>query len=267
MAVQTILEKGSGDTNSFTLPVYVYDDVGATLTMANAILAAEAAAPSQVIGIYQDGVPSVDQVKESVWRVQVRYSVGDAAKVFGTERDDYSAQAETLHVMYAPQVARFAGTAPDFAGMIQPGGRELGATIPPGAQNLGKSLRMNIALFTPGYRKSLINLVRAGAVNSTAIAGYAAGELQLVSLSAQQDGQVTYQVRLGWSYKPNVSGTTYGAVSGVSHQGHDFVWVLPEKKTDRNNNTLYEIPQFVYVNRPRITGDLSVVGVTPPPIA
>lgn len=268
MATTTIIEKGSGDANSYTLPVYVYDPAGGTVSQAEAISAAENAAPEQVLGTYQDGIPSIEVLAENIYRVGVRYSRGDFLFMGSLEREDYASQAEALDITYAEEVAKFPGTAPSFDGIMKPGGKSsFGAIIQPGAQNVGKALRLNIAQFTPAYRKDLMNWVRAGVVNSVAFAGYSIGELQLVSFSAFQDSQTTFQVRLGWSYKPNVTSANFGPVTGVQYQGHDFWWVWSEKVTDRNNRTLYEQPKFVYVNRPRPQADLQGIGVNPPAIA
>lgn len=270
MAVTAIVEKGSGDANSFSQPVYVYDPAGGSVSIVQAKVAAEGAAPAVVLGTSQDGNPVVEVLADNVYRVTVRYtSSNDFVFLAQTSREEYTARAETLELAYAPQIARFPGTAPDFKGVMHPYGKDgpVGASIQPGVETCANHLRMNITTFTPAYRKFVMNAVRAGAVNQFLIAGYQPGELQVVSFTATKVNTVDYQVRVGWSYKPNVPVTTIAGIPGVTHAGHDYVWHWLEPAADRNNNTIYQKPKFIYVNRPRPLLNFATLQVTPPPIA
>lgn len=263
MATQIHLEKGSGDATSYGIPVLVYNDDNADLTVADAITAAEAAAPSSILGVNQDGVPTVEERTNFCVRVTVRYASAGSVSFALTDFQDDSVVAETLKYTYADPIARFPGTAPDVKGMLSFDGTEV--VIPPGQGGPQRRFDLNVVSMTSAYRKLIYNATRAGAVHNGPLAGYAAGELQIVRASIRQKNSNTFSVSVQWSYKPNVNSATYGDVTGVSHQGHDLVSVFPKPVVDRNGNTIAQRPAFVYVTRPRPLLDISGIA-TPPAI-
>lgn len=268
MAIVTYVEKLTGTLSAPELPILVVDDTGDTLELGDAINAASSAAPIDIFGLEQTDDPSVTQESLSAWRITIKYGQIPIGIIAGTERGNHNANAETLeNLVWAQPIERFPPNAVDFKGTIVTGGESLGASIRPGIESTGKSVRLNIVQFTPAVLRMCTIWARAGVVNSSPCAGYATGELQFVTFRAQQDTQTTYQCYFGWSGKPNVSGLTVGDVSGISHAGHDHVYFNTRKFPDRNNATLGRVATSAHVVRPWTRANLNDLPVTPDPIA
>lgn len=268
MAIQTIIEKASGSYFTPALAVLVYDDTESAITAAQAIDAAETVAPSDWFGIEQDGDPQFEELAQHAYRVTIRYGTQGLGYIISSERGNHNANAEILRdLAWAEPIARFPAGAVDFKGMIINGGERLGADVPPGTESTGKSVQLNIVQFTPEVLRMCTLWARAGVVNNAECAGYAAGELQFVTFRAQQDTATTYQCYFGWSGEPNQQNLTIGDVSGISKQGHDFIYFNTRKYPDRNNATLGRVATSAHVVRPRLRVDLNLLPVTPDPIS
>lgn len=265
MATQTVVGKVSGAVGGVQLPVVVYDDGDATLSVSAALAAAEGAAPSTYGGLPQNGEPSLEQLSDWAWSVTINYSTGTVFAFQSTERYDFQVGAEVAEFDWATPVARFPGSAFDYQGFVSLGGGldNFGAVQQPGQRTLGRAFLLDASAVTASLVQTLTPLVRAGAVNSVAVGAYPAGTLQVVEFGLSQISDQKYAGRIGWSYKPNVSGQTRGTITGISYNGHDFVYSVGKPKLDRTAGLVRAEGEAVYVVRPRPYVDLAQFGVAP----
>lgn len=264
MAITTVIEKGSGDENSFSLPVFVYDPAGGTVSRAAAISAAESAAPTTIFAFGQDGVPTIEDLVENVYRVTIKYTQGDYSTWSTQERFDFAANAQAWVGNYAPQVARFPGTAFDYDGVVAPNGRP-GGMQPAPPRDVGKSFRLPLGSLNATNVRFCARAAKLGAVHNATYGAYNQGELAIVHFSMQQVDAYNVQVNVGWSYNLNVTGENRGGITGVAYKGHEYVWEVQDLEADRVNNILGITNKAVYVSAVRPVVDiLTPLGVNPP---
>ena len=237
-------------------------DIGAAIT------AAETAAPATLNTLVQTGVPNVERLTSYAWRITVNYAVEPYVNFQTDDRYEFDEHAEPITFDFAPQIARYPGSAPDYKGLVFPGGfhgtlmGRQGGSQPAPRSNRRYRFRLNYASVTATWVRTVGNLV--GRVNNNTMGAYAIGTTMLTDFVGGQVSSTDWEFQIAWSYKPNVTGETRGDVTGIAYHGHDFVWEVARAEVDRSENTLYLVPMHVYVSRPRPYADLSTAGVSPP---
>lgn len=277
MALQAILEKPSGNAESMQQPVFVYDDAQADISEAEAKTKAEADAASDFFGVDQDGNPGIQRIAPFAVRVIVNYRVRQLRKLskqtIGEERFNFEVRAERKVLRYAPEVARYptgpviSGGAPPSNGVLTAsrsgnGIQPLGVTIEPPPVNMGKQAVVAIGSVTAAWVNTVSTLI--GHVNSVAIGPHAAGEIMLVLVTVQQLDDDSALVKVGWNHKENVTNDSRGSITGITYNGHHYVWETHRPIPNRDGGVLVLEPQYVYVNEVWPTADITAIGVSPP---
>lgn len=271
MATQTIQEVEVGSLDSPAMPYYVYDDGDppASVSLTTALNAVLAVAPTTVQGAAQTGM-TYEQEADHAWRVTMQYAARRLKKLepleVGQERVRFNFSVKNKFLFVATEIDEFPTGSPSYGGMlnVRAGGggtNAVGATIQAPVENLGKQ-----AIVSTTTAASLAPTIASmvGYVNSATVGSYAVGELMLTSFRGQQRDDDTFDLNLGWAYKPNVTTEDWGDVTGVSYKGHEYVWAYTKDVVDRSDNALYQTPQFVYVHQVWPTANLNSVGIYPP---
>ncbi len=274
MAIEAILRNPTGSLESMVQPVFVHDPTLADITEAQAVTLAQNDSPSSFFGVLQDGNPGVERVTPFAVRVFVNYRVRTLSNLtkqnIGQIRYNEDIHAERRqNVRYAQEVGAFPSGvdgAPSLNGLLtlSRGGNSiqpLGVTIEPPPPNMGAEGVFAIADVTAAWINSVSLLV--GHVNSVAIGSHAAGEIMLVRVVVRQRDEDSVFIDIGWNHKENVVNETRGAITGITYDGHDYVWEWNKPEVN-DQRFLVMVPQFVYVNRVWPRADISAVGINPP---
>ena len=278
MAIQVLVEKDSGAIDTPSLPVFVYDDGGADVSLEDAIDAIEAVAgttiPLSILGLDNDGNPSYRRTSKAAWEFTINYrsATNKPAKPpeVGEYRAGFNWHAPRMWVQFAPEVAKFPGDtvpswdivnqSPDSNGSPS----SSGVWLEPPVANLTKSFSVDPSTVTGSWVRSLAALM--GHVNLSSLTGgaYPAGEICLVHASGTLISKEAFHVDIGWNWAQNVSGETRGEVDDVAYNGQDFVWDRTWPHTERAFSALAWKIIASYVHRVREYSDLSAIGVQPP---
>lgn len=279
MAIQVVVEKDQGTKEAPSLPVVVWDDTGAFLTLAAAQAAVDAAAgtivPITYDGLPNDGNPGQQRLSKSAWRFTINYRLAgqrpNRPPAIGDYRAGFNWRLPRKWVQFAPEVARFPAIARASGGIIAQvwdanmNPVSSGAWIEPPAPNLSATLAVAPATVTGSWVRSIASLM--GVVNSVPLTGgaYQAGEIILVSAVGSRISDQSFLLDFGWNWTPNVSGETRDGVTGVNYNGQDYVWdgLAPTLGPDVEPVIAWSIIS-TYVHRVRIYGDLASLGVEPP---
>jgi hypothetical protein len=283
MTTLLVVEKMGGTYLAPSLPVFVYNDDSSALSLAAAEAAITAGflsstIPSVANGLPPDGNPGHQQLSKSAFRFTINYREPNrrspAPPTANVLRPRIDAVAQRFEARWRPERAAYHETLgalsfSPFRGMVNVQFTGLlavnfGAVIDPPEPNLGVELVVPTTTVTPSWRRTVALCV--GRTNSFNLSGgtYNAGEILLHSVHLQVASETECNIQIAWSYKPNVSGETRGAVSGISYRGHDFVWEKPKMVIDDTRNWALPMPEMVIVNRVWPETDLSALGISPP---
>lgn len=284
MAIQHVIEKLSGSSTSLQLPVFVYDDgtppAEITETALKTYIDAQygVTIPADIFGgVPDDGDPRIQRLSKSSWRVTINYRAPNVRAIppptGSSLRQRFACQAQRRLVKWAPEIAVYgvgAGPFPTYGGMVDVqtdrGGAitNVGVVIEPPEPNLFVELAVPIASINPDFGRTVARSV--GRFNTAALASgaYQPGEIFLCSVFGHKTSANEYSFEIAWSYRPNVTSETRGAVTNIAYRGHDYVWETPYRTIDRDLVKMLTSPEFVIVNQVWEGADLAQLGVEPP---
>jgi len=278
MTVQITVEKETGAFDTPSLPVFVWQDTLADLSLGDAVTAVDAAfggtIPSSVLGLTNDGNPGIRRLSKSAFQFTINYR-SDTNKPskppsVGEFRSGFNWRAPRKWLQFAPEVARFpSGAAPshDLVNAVLDANSlnvKSGVWVEPPVANLTKTFSVAASTVTGSWVRSIAALM--GHVNSTALTSgaYAIGEICLVSAVGSLVSNEAFHLDFGWSWIQNVSDETRDQVTGVDYNGHDHVWDFRQGFIDRDIVGVVQEVVATYVHRIRPYSDLSAIGVQPP---
>ena len=107
-------------------------------------------------------------------------------------------------------------------------------------------------------------------INDATFRGFASGEVFFHGCSGSQEwdadrGDGPWNLRYRFTAAPNcgngktLSSLAIGSITGVEKNGHDYLWVVYEKKED--SSSLVQVPKFVYVNQVYNWGSFADLGI------
>ncbi len=112
------------------------------------------------------------------------------------------------------------------------------------------------ATITLPWLRSLV--LATGCTNSDTWFGFEPGEVLFLGPTGQQplhfmsDGNVTLgdrDVSFRFAVSPNLTGLTFGDITGVAKSGHDYLWVKYAQKKDSTGKAMTKAPIGVYVSQ------------------
>ena len=150
--------------------------------------------------------------------------------------------------------------------------REYGTTVnvqnnePQGVDRVLPALKLNINAKVKSsligdpitYSKTLANLT--GSVNNATYLTFAAGELLFLGASGNivgEDPTLTYT----FSASSNLTNWSIGPITGVTKNGHDYIWFDYKSVKDPNSNLKISKPRAAYVAKVYTYADFSVLRI------
>jgi hypothetical protein len=229
---------------------------------------------------------SVSYLGDDAWQVQINYAKDGADD---EEQEDplkrsrsFDTSGGTQHITQAIEnvtvltgktgsttitsagEARFPpSTAVSFNGAIGVDGNSVnGVDIVVPALSWTETYDVPHAYITSGYIKAVAGLT--GSVNKSAFRSFAAGEVLFVGCSGGQEwdeekGSGPWNLSFKFVASPNVTGQKIGDITGVSKQGHEYLWVRYEDSV--SGTELVKKPKGVYVNKVYRDGDFANLGI------
>lgn len=118
------------------------------------------------------------------------------------------------------------------------------------------------AYVTPAYIRTVAALT--GTINVAAFRGFNPGEVLFLGCSGSQEwddqrGRGPWSLSYRFVASPNVTNQTIGSITGISKDGHDYLWVVYESASD--SGSLVKRPKFVYVNRVYKRASFALLGI------
>lgn len=198
---------------------------------------------------------TAEDSRETVWRALVEYSSDPRREPspVGTESVSFDISAATEQVTHSISTTNSyaaSGTAPDFKQGIN-FDRESGTLL--GTDRMVAAFSFSItkiyanASITNAYIQSLRDA--AFRWNSEGFRGNAAGECLYAGASGAPRDAETYSITHKFLGVKNISGASYGDVTGITKIGWDYLWPLVEKQHDATGKFLTPRPRAVYVER------------------
>lgn len=203
------------------------------------------------------------------WKANCAYSEAklqqkekEKLAAIGQYRISFSSKSQTLKQYTAKSTTSYAATgdtAPDFKGAINVNAEGEVEGVESVVPSLVVTItqRMEGATLTPAYALTISNLI--GMYNNATFLGFPAGTMQLTagdgSLSFEipnpnteagdpippQDRELSFE----FLYSPNLTGLTIGTVTGITKQGHQYMWTLWRDSIDAGK--VFRKPRAVYV--------------------
>jgi len=186
----------------------------------------------------------------NLWEVEVPYS--PRKKQTGQVTLSFDTTGGTVHITNSLQtVNRYtastaAATAPDMGGAIGVNGDQIGGvdiTIP--------ALKVQAAFTHPQGHMNMAqikNLARwTGRVNSTTFLTFAPGEVLFLGATGSEGTEADVSVNYAFAMSENLTGQTFGNVTGVAKKGWEHAWISYEDATV--GTAPVKRPQWVYVER------------------
>ena len=266
----TIVRKGKKATSSYTKSYKIFG------TQDDTVLHAEINAEVSAYGRYWQypGVPemklmaeqySVSYLGDDAWQVTISYSKEGAED--GTEplkrARTFDTSGGTKHMTQAYGESRFGTSAPDqkmAIGVDSNGVNGIDIVVP--QLQWQESYDVPNAYVTSAWIRGVAGVT--GTTNSSAFRGFEAGEVLFVGCSGSQEwdddkGRGPWSLSFRFVAEKNVTGQTIGDISGVSKQGHEYLWVRYEDAVD--SNVLLKKPKAVYVNKVYREANFSALGI------
>lgn len=271
MAILTQYGKLSGTFESPLLPVTVWDDGGADLALADAILAAQEAAPSNFLGWPQHSDPGFDQLNNHAYVVNIPYrpraTTPVTAPPVGEITVDYrmSFQAQSKYVYNALECLGIYDTAGLLAGVerlkvnVQTAAgvrRLIGMQVDPLPEVHSLAVVVPNAVVTADYRASLDRL--AYCFNDATFMGYAAGTVQLVRFDISKRTDDDWQLSFGFGrqdvqtnvqFDGNNDAGLYAVIEVPEIPPYAIHWTVDRDVVADWEGTVERLADFVVVQR------------------
>lgn len=213
----------------------------------------------------------IDMAEEGrrLWRARVSYKNPDKRKnepplKVGESTFDFDTTGGTFKRLEAFSQTAHGANAPDHGEAINvtdEGVEGVDVVIP----QLNFSVRQKIpgSTITLSWINTLLALT--GKTNNATFLGFAAGELLFLGASGSQNLDANPDITFSFAASPNLSGLSFGSISGVDKKGHEYLWVDYYPNVDANDNLTRE-PLGVYVAKVYESADFSALGITDPEV-
>jgi len=196
------------------------------------------------------GVPRVDISAEPIdgsddkWDIEILYSlnpsstispqiVGDEVTTFTTGGGSTRLKQALRHVeSYAPD----GETAPDHGGAINVTDQGIeGVEIIVPAWTMRIEKLFDSVQVTQGFLNGIFEAT--GGVNNASFRGFNPGELLLARVDGQPASEESYRISYDLIGSANVTDLTVGTITGISKEGHDYLWSEHETKIENEGTS------------------------------
>lgn len=216
--------------------------------------------PTGYNGLIRRSVEISERVANDAWKVVVRF---DAPQPYedSTPQSVFSFDSTggTQHITQSIQtVNRYGSSASTLLGgaIGYDGENVAGVDITVPVWNWQETYYLTDAeLNTPAY------YALTGMVNSDVFYGYQPGEVLFLGASGQKRGDSRWEVTFKFAASPNQSGITVGAISGITKDGWDYLWVQYTNDVDGSANIRIKKPAAVYIEQVYDRAPFSILGI------
>lgn len=159
--------------------------------------------------------------------------------------------------------SKMPATAGDFKGMVgvnREGEAEGVDVVIPGLK-ITITARIARASVDAAYVKTLARLT--GSVNDAAFYGFAAQEFLLLGATGEISNLTDPEIQFSFLASENVTGLSYGDITGVAKKGHEYIWIRYQdhKDTVATPPILVQRPAAVYVEQLYEPKDWTALGI------
>lgn len=212
---------------------------------------------------------SIEPLCPDVWEANVSYVDPsrklDAPLSPGEITWEFDTSGGQTHITYATLVAKYpasgSSAAPNFTGGINVGSDKVpqGVDIAVPMMRVTVRKRVSRSYITDSYIYTLEQLT--GKVNNATWRGRQKGELLFLGASGAQGTKVDPEISYSFLASRNVTGLSFGAITGVDKRGHEYLWVATKLQDDSTAGTLVSVPLGVYVHQVYEYGDFNLLGI------
>lgn len=188
-----------------------------------------------------------------LWDITAKYAQSNIQT--GSVRFSFSTTGGTFHVESSKStVNKYAasGNPPDFKGLINVSKDKSGEVKAEGADIVIAQSRRSIKVRWPAgvVSEAYAQVIEdcTSRVNSTTFLGRAAGEVLFLGAEGEQGTDVETTIEYHFAIEKNLTGLSFGDITGVAKDGHDLLWVLTDYYKDSNSKPSRK-PIGVYVER------------------
>ena len=221
------------------------------------------------IGDYTFMVESydVEYLGDEAWKVSAKYVKSGADN---DEQPDplrrtrsFDTGGGTQHITQGFSERRYGTNAPNQYNAIGVDGENVnGVDIVVPALQWTETYDVPSAYVTNAYIKSVAGLT--GCVNNGSFRGFDAGEVLFLGCTGNQEwdsqkGNGPWNLAYKFQASQNATGLSVGNVTGITKNGHEYLWVRYEPSV--NSNVLLKTPKHVYVNEVYRTASFGGLGI------
>lgn len=191
---------------------------------------------------------TLDPQGANVFNVDVLYASKPNDTENGSMSLSFDTQGGTVHITTSRSTVKSypVGTAPDYKQAIGVHGDEVD-----GCDIIVPALKLQVNYKHP---KGIISLARiktlalaTGTVNSDTFLTFPPGTVLFLGCSGSEGTASETEITYYFACSEEISGLDIGTVTGITKQGHDYLWV--SFKDDVDGGRAVKKPQFVYVER------------------
>ena len=204
---------------------------------------------------------SIEPESEDLWNGSARYGSNDATGGGSGEVGDSSYSFDTgggsQHITQTSTWTSYPGTSsgsPDFDGAIEFDGQNVnGVDVVIPQYQWSETHIKSAASISDSYKQTVAGLT--GKVNNASFKGFAAGSVLFLGASGTRTGTEKWSVTYKFAYSPNQSNLSVGAITGITKQGWQYLWVLWEDQA--GTDQILKATKAVYVHTIYESGDFS----------
>lgn len=223
-------------------------------TASAAIAAMIAEAPTTLDGFPQTGY-RINPISETDWQGEVNYSSqpDNSTTEIGTQTESFEITTQTTKITHSIANIRYpgsgAGAAPDIFGAINVNakGEVEGCEIlvPTFAFSINRIV--SLASVNSSFKFAMMGLV--GKVNNDSFGPFAPGECLFAGLRGSQRDSQACELAYSYLASPNVTGLSFGSISGVDKKGFEYLSVTYDKSEDTTSYAIVPKVRGVYVHQ------------------
>lgn len=208
---------------------------------------------------------AVERITPTEWigTVTYRFTTRTAPPVpADAARISFSTRGQSIMMLQGlAEVARFPATAPDFAGAIN-----VTEEGPQGVEIIAPTLSFQIRKARATVDASYLQILRSrsASVNNATFQGFPAGEVLYLGVDGEQRSDGIWDLTHSFAVEENISGQTFGSITGVSKKGWEYLWFSYSRELDSTATPprMRDIATSAHVVRVYRETDFSSLGLT-----
>jgi len=226
------------------------------------------ASPTLQGGLVRQNV-SIEQLGDDVWQADAHYGVMEAGNA-GDVSWSFEIGVESFHITNALEhVATYPAGGPDHKGAI--GVRQDGS----GRTVEGVDIKIPVFTWEETHYVNYETVASHGFVqtleettakiNDAAWRIWTKGEILFLGASGSKRGEEPVAMTYRFAVSQSLVNQTIGTITGISKEGHNYLWVEYENEEDAGADKLVSRPKAVHVERVYDYADFTQLGLANDP--